>query len=119
VGSHESRVEGENHLPQPAGHASLDAAQDTAGFLGCKHTLSGHVELLIKQHPQVLLHRAALNPFSIQLVFVPGIAQPMCRTLHLALLNFMRFAQAHLSSLSRPLWMAHPFPPVCQLHYTA
>ena len=31
---------------------------------------------------------------------------PRCRTLHLALLNFMRFTQAHLSSLSRSLWMA-------------
>jgi len=41
VGSHESRVEGQNPLPQPAGYASLDAAQDTVGFLGCKPTYSG------------------------------------------------------------------------------
>jgi len=47
VGSHESRVKWQNHLPQPAGHASLAAAQDTVGFLGCKRTLSAHVELLI------------------------------------------------------------------------
>ncbi|NXC65955.1 LBN protein, partial [Anhinga anhinga] len=39
VGSHQSRVEGQNHLPRPAGHASFDAAQDTLGFLGCKCTL--------------------------------------------------------------------------------
>ena len=45
VGSHKSRVEGENHLPQPAGHTSFHAAQDTVGFLGCKRTLPGHVEL--------------------------------------------------------------------------
>jgi len=32
VGSHQSRVEGHNHLPQLAGHASFDAAQDTAGY---------------------------------------------------------------------------------------
>ena len=31
VGSHESRVEGQNHLPRPAGHTSLDATQDTVG----------------------------------------------------------------------------------------
>jgi len=30
----------------------------------------------------------------------------MCRTLHLAWLNLMRFPQAHFSSLSRSLWMA-------------
>ncbi|KAK4828770.1 hypothetical protein QYF61_000795 [Mycteria americana] len=74
VGSHESGVEGENHLPRPAGHASFDAAQDTVGLLGCKRMLPGHVELLINQHPQVLLLRAALNPFSTQPVFVLGIA---------------------------------------------
>ena len=31
---------------------------------------------------------------------------PTCRTLHLALLNFMRFTWTHFSSLSRSLWMA-------------
>jgi len=29
VGFHESGVKGQNHLPRPAGHTSLDAAQDT------------------------------------------------------------------------------------------
>jgi len=74
MGSHESRAEGQNPLPCPAGHADFDAAQDTVGFLGCEHTLAGHAELLINQHPQVLLLRAALNPFSAQPVFVLGIA---------------------------------------------
>ena len=32
------------------------------GFLDCKRTLLAHVELLINQHPQVLLLRASLNP---------------------------------------------------------
>jgi len=46
VGSQESRVKGQNHLPRPAGHASLDAAQDTVGLLGCKLTLMlAHVQL--------------------------------------------------------------------------
>ncbi|KAK4830572.1 hypothetical protein QYF61_011750 [Mycteria americana] len=72
VGSHESRVQGENHFPQPADHASFDAAQDTVGFLGCKCTLPAHVELLINQQPQVILLTAALNPFSAQPVFVLG-----------------------------------------------
>ena len=60
VGSHKSRAGGENHLRRPAGHASFDAAQNTVSFLGCKHTLLGHIELLVNQHPQVLLGRAAL-----------------------------------------------------------
>ncbi|KAK4819021.1 hypothetical protein QYF61_024137 [Mycteria americana] len=63
VGSHQSRVEGQNHLPQPAGHASFDAAQDMVGLLGCEHTLLAHVQLFIHQYPQVLFCRAALNPF--------------------------------------------------------
>jgi len=51
VGSHKSGVKGQNHLPRPAGHDSLDAAQDMVGFLGCKRTLLAHVELLIHQYP--------------------------------------------------------------------
>jgi len=74
VGSHQSRIEGQNHLPCPAGHTSLDAAQDMVGSLGCERSLPGHIELLVNQHPQVLLGRAALNPVSAQPVFVLGIA---------------------------------------------
>ncbi|KAK4829762.1 hypothetical protein QYF61_006486 [Mycteria americana] len=85
VGWHKSRVEGENHHPRPAGHASFDAAQDTVDFLGCKRTLLSHVELLIDQHPQVLLLRAALNPFSTQPVFVLGIAPTHVQDLALGL----------------------------------
>ena len=35
-----------------------------------------------------------------------GLSWPRCRTLHLAWLNFMRLVWAHLSSLSRSLWIA-------------
>ena len=38
VESHESRVEGQNHLPRPAGHTSLDATQD-----GCPSGLKAHI----------------------------------------------------------------------------
>jgi len=73
VGSRENRVEGQNHLPQPAGHASLDATQRTVGLLGCKHTLLAPVESCINRHPQILLLRATFKPFSIQPVFVLGV----------------------------------------------
>jgi len=33
------RAEEDNHPPRPAGHPFVDAAQDTAGLLGCKRTL--------------------------------------------------------------------------------
>jgi len=68
-GSQQSGAEGQRPLPYPTGHPAGDAAQAMAGLLGCKHTLPGHVELLINQHPQVLLCRAALCP-----VFVLGIS---------------------------------------------
>jgi len=64
VGSNQSRVEGQNPLPHPAGHAAFDAARDTVGLLRCERTLLGHVELLVNQHPQVLL-RAALTLLSV------------------------------------------------------
>jgi len=76
VGSHQSRVEGKNPLPQPAGHISFDAAQHTVGLLSCERILPGHVKLLVNQHSPVLLLGAALNPFSSQSVLVLGIPGP-------------------------------------------
>jgi len=64
VGSHESRIEGQNHLPWPAGHSSLDTTQDTTGLLGCKHTLPAHVESFINQDSQILLLGATQKLFS-------------------------------------------------------
>lgn len=46
---------GDNHLPQPAGHASVVAAQDTVGFLGSKHTLLTHVSSTPKSFSTGLL----------------------------------------------------------------
>jgi len=108
---HQSRVEGQNHLPRPADHTSLDAAQDMVGLLGCERTLLGHIQLLINQHPQVLLSRAALNPFIPQPVLISGVGptQVWDLVLGLVLFNLTRFTQAHFLSLSRSLWMAsHP-----------
>ena len=73
VRSHASRVEGQNHLPWPASHTSLDATQAIVGLLGCKRTLTAHVELLINQRPQILL-RPVLKLFSAKTVSVLGIA---------------------------------------------
>lgn len=82
---------------------ALDVSQVVFGFLDCKHTWWGHVELLINQHPQVLPLTAAFNLVSANLYFYMGLPQPMCRTFHLVLLNVMRFTWTHLSSFSRSL----------------
>ncbi|KAK4815374.1 hypothetical protein QYF61_001362 [Mycteria americana] len=87
VRSHQTRVEGQNPLPRPAGHASFDAAQDTVGFLGCECTLPAHVQLFIHQYPQVLLGRAALNPFIPQPVLIPEVAQIHVQDLALGLVE--------------------------------
>ncbi|KAK4817028.1 hypothetical protein QYF61_026034 [Mycteria americana] len=53
----------------------LDAVlQDTVGFLGCERTLLAHVQFFIHQYPQVLLFKAALNPFIPQPVLIAGVA---------------------------------------------
>jgi len=77
VESHQSGVGRQSHLPGRAGYAAFDAAQDMVGLLGCECMLLGHVELLINQHPQVLLLRARppLNAFSAQPVFVLRLEQ--------------------------------------------
>ncbi|KAK4818926.1 hypothetical protein QYF61_022103 [Mycteria americana] len=74
TGSHQSRVEWQNHLPRPAGHTSFDAAQDTVGLLGCEHTLLAHVQLVVHQYPQVLFRRAALDHIIPRPVLKPRIA---------------------------------------------
>jgi len=86
VGSHKSRVEGQNQLLHLAGHTSLHATQDMIGLLGCKYTLLARIESFINPHSQILLLRAALKPFSAQPVSVLGIAPPRCRNLHLMIL---------------------------------
>lgn len=49
------RAEGQNPLPGTVGPAAFDAAQDTMGFLGCKHVLLSHIQFFIDQHPQSAL----------------------------------------------------------------
>jgi len=46
-------AEGENLLPCPTRHAAGDAVQGMLGFLGCKHTLLGHVSSVTHQYLQV------------------------------------------------------------------
>ncbi|KAK4817090.1 hypothetical protein QYF61_027921 [Mycteria americana] len=50
------------------------------------------------------LSPSILKPFSTGLLSIHSFPS-LCRSLHLALLNFMRFTWAHSSSLSRSLWM--------------
>ncbi|KAK4805639.1 hypothetical protein QYF61_022397 [Mycteria americana] len=86
VGSHQSGVEGQNHHPQPAGHGSFDAAQETVGFLGCERILPAHVQLFMHQYPKVLC-RAALNPFIPQPVLILEVVLTQVQDLALGLVE--------------------------------
>ena len=100
VGSHQSRVEGQNLRPWPAGHVSFDVAQNTVGFLGCKHTTLACVELLANQHFQAILLSAALNPFSSQTVLVLGIAPTHVQNIELGLAELH---EVHMGSRLKPV----------------
>lgn len=68
----------------------------------CYFTLSFSPTNAPKSFPTGLLSTLTLP----SLYLCSGLPQHRCRTLHLALANIMRFAQAHLSSLPRLLWTA-------------
>ncbi|KAK4811770.1 LOW QUALITY PROTEIN: hypothetical protein QYF61_005338 [Mycteria americana] len=70
------------------------------------HTFLAHIPFFIHQYPQVLSTGLLAIHSSPSLYPRLGLPRLRCMTLPLALLNFMSFARAHLSSLSRSLWMA-------------
>ncbi|KAK4808830.1 hypothetical protein QYF61_001338 [Mycteria americana] len=78
---------GDLHMDVSLLVATSHQTQYMVGFLGCKHTLLGHVELLINQRLQVLLLRAAINPYSTQPVFVLGTAPTHVQDLALGLVE--------------------------------
>lgn len=98
MGCHEGKTEGENPFPCPAGHAAFDGAQGIAGFLCCGFTLLSYVGLLIHQHPQFFLLRAAFNSFLAQPVLAIGIALTQVQDLAFVMVELMKFASSHLSS---------------------
>ena len=97
---------GKENLLWPAGHTLLDAPQDATGLLGSQGTLLAHGQPVVHQDTQVPLRRAALQQGRPSLYWCLGLFLPRGRTLHLPLLNLIRFLSAHLSSLSRSRWMA-------------
>jgi len=72
MGSQQSGAEGQNPLPRPAAHAAggMQPRVQLAFWAASAHCRVVF-ELLVNQHPQVLLLRAAPNPFSAQPVFMP------------------------------------------------
>ncbi|KAK4831254.1 hypothetical protein QYF61_016486 [Mycteria americana] len=74
VRPHQCRVQGHDHSPSPAGHATSDTSQDAIGFLGHLGTLLAHIQLAVNQHPQVLFCQAAFQPLFPKPVALHGVA---------------------------------------------
>ena len=92
----------EDHLPRPAGHTLLNAAQDVIGLLGHKGTLMTHGQSTVHQEAQILWaagdQQLSHSPYRCMQLFLLR-----CRALHLPLLNLTRFLLAQFSSLSGSL----------------
>jgi len=56
-------------------------------FWACERTLLGRVQLFTHQYPHVLLSSAALNPFILQPIFMPGVALTLVQDLALRLVE--------------------------------
>jgi len=73
---HQCRVEGQDRLPRSAGHASVDAAQDTVGYLGCQGTLLAHFFVMdymqfisyLKSHSLNYMFSRARYPLALELI---------------------------------------------------
>ncbi|KAK4832875.1 hypothetical protein QYF61_025971 [Mycteria americana] len=79
--------EGDDHFPSPAGHTISDTSQDGVGLLGHLGTLLAHVQLAVKQYPQVLLCQAALQPLFPKPVALHGVVVIQAQDLALSLVE--------------------------------
>lgn len=84
-------------------------------LLNISHTVLGHVELLVHQHPKSFSPEVFSIHSLLSLYLCQGLPSPTCKTLYLTLLKFMMFTQAQLSGLSRSLQMVS-FPSSVSLH---
>jgi len=53
VRPHQCQVQGQDHLPTPAGHTIPDTSQDAVGLLGHLGMLLAHVQLAVDQHLKI------------------------------------------------------------------
>ncbi|KAK4827433.1 hypothetical protein QYF61_017990, partial [Mycteria americana] len=81
------QVQGHDHFPSPAGHDISDTSQDAIGLLGHLGTLLAHTQAAVNQHPQVLFHQAAFQPFFPKPVALHGIVVAQVQDLALGLVE--------------------------------
>lgn len=85
VRPHQSRVQGDDHLPSPAGYTIPDTSQDAAGLLlGHLGTLPVHVQLSIDQHSQILFLCIAFQPLCPEPIVSHGVVVTKVKDLALS-----------------------------------
>ena len=92
---HKGRVKEDGHFPHCADHLSFDAAYDIVGLPGCKCTLLSHVKFFTNQVTPRSFSAGLLSVSSPSLYTHLGLPLLKCNTLHLALLNLIRFTWVH------------------------
>jgi len=93
MGPHECRAEGDNPCPHPPGCVSLLVQPRV-------HSLLPFVSFLATRTPKSLSAGLLSVRSSANLYVYRGLPWPRWSTLHLALLNHVRFMCAHFSNLS-------------------
>ena len=101
---HQGRVEVEDHLSQPAGHCLFNASQDTIGFLSTRPHCWLMANLLSSRTPSSFSAELQSCRSVPNLYWSIQLSLHRCKTLHLLLLNHIRFLPARHSSLARSCW---------------
>ena len=107
MGPHQGSVEGKENLPRPAGHTLLLMhPRIPLAFLAARAHCWLMVNLSSTRTPRSLSAELLSSRSTPSLYWCMGLFLPRCRTVHLPLLNLIRFLSAQLSSLSRSRWLA-------------
>jgi len=87
VQPHQCQVQGHDHLRTPPDHTVPDTSQDAVGLLGHLGTLLAHVQLVVDQHPKVLLRWAAFLPLLPKPAALHGVVVTKVQDLALRLVE--------------------------------
>jgi len=101
MGPQEGRADGDNPLPCPAATPLLMQPRILLAFHSARALMSSFLSI---RTPKSFSTELLSVNFSPSLYLYLGFSRPKC-TLHIALLNLIRFSCAHFSSASRSLWM--------------
>jgi len=88
VRPHQCSTEWDNHVPQTASNAVLDALQDTSGPFSCQGLQLAPVQLAINPDPQISFHGTAFQPLISHFIHIMRITLPQLENLAFPLVNF-------------------------------